>query len=81
MATILDTIAEATRARVRAQRAETPLESLKVAAFEQGSYRGADFEAALRRPGLSFICEVKKASPSKGVIDPEFRYLDIARSY
>lgn len=81
MATILDTIAEATRARVRAQRAETPLEFLKAVALERGSYCGAGFEAALKRPELSFICEVKKASPSKGVIDPEFRYLDIARSY
>lgn len=81
MATILDTISEATRARVRAQRAETPLESLKAAALERGSYRGAGFEAALKRPELSFICEVKKASPSKGVIETEFRYLDIARSY
>lgn len=39
------------------------------------------FEDALRRPGLSFICEVKKASPSKGVISEDFPYLDIARSY
>ncbi|MDO5134286.1 MAG: indole-3-glycerol phosphate synthase TrpC, partial [Eubacteriales bacterium] len=39
------------------------------------------FEAALRRPGLSFICECKKASPSKGLITPEFPYLDIAKAY
>lgn len=35
----------------------------------------------MRREGLSFICECKKASPSKGVIEPDFRYLDIARDY
>lgn len=39
------------------------------------------FEAALRRPGISFICEAKKASPSKGLIAPHFPYVDIAREY
>ena len=34
-----------------------------------------------RKPDLSFICECKKASPSKGLIAPEFPYLDIARDY
>jgi len=39
------------------------------------------FEKALTAPGLSFICEVKKASPSKGVIAEDFPYLRIAREY
>lgn len=39
------------------------------------------FEKALRSPGMSFICEVKKASPSKGIIAAEFPYLDIAKDY
>ncbi len=39
------------------------------------------FEQTLRKDGLSFICEVKKASPSKGVISEDFPYLDIAREY
>ena len=39
------------------------------------------FERALRRPGLSFICECKKASPSRGVIAESFPYLQIAREY
>jgi len=39
------------------------------------------FEAALRAPGMSFICEVKKASPSKGLIAPDFPYLKIAGEY
>ena len=39
------------------------------------------FEAALRAPGMRFICECKKASPSKGLISPDFPYLRIAREY
>ena len=39
------------------------------------------FEKALKEPGMSFICEVKKASPSKGLIAPDFPYVDIARDY
>jgi indole-3-glycerol phosphate synthase len=39
------------------------------------------FEEALRSPGLSFICEVKRASPSKGVIAEDFPYLRIACEY
>lgn len=39
------------------------------------------FEQVLRQPGLSFICEVKKASPSKGVIAEQFPYLEIAGEY
>jgi len=39
------------------------------------------FEKALAPPGLSFICEVKKASPSKGIISENFPYLDIAKEY
>lgn len=39
------------------------------------------FEAALKKKGLSFICEVKKASPSKGLIAPYFPYAEIAREY
>ncbi|EET59819.1 indole-3-glycerol phosphate synthase [Marvinbryantia formatexigens DSM 14469] len=39
------------------------------------------FEAALAAEGISFICEVKKASPSKGIIAEEFPYLNIAKEY
>ncbi|MBK5252713.1 MAG: indole-3-glycerol phosphate synthase TrpC [Peptostreptococcaceae bacterium] len=42
---------------------------------------GFPFEKAMRRPGVSFICEVKKASPSKGLIDKDFPYLSIAKEY
>ena len=39
------------------------------------------FENALKAPGISFICECKKASPSKGLIAPDFPYLQIAKEY
>lgn len=42
---------------------------------------GFPFEEALKAQGLSFICEVKKASPSKGLIAPDFPYLSIASQY
>ncbi|MBQ4170591.1 MAG: indole-3-glycerol phosphate synthase TrpC, partial [Ruminococcus sp.] len=40
-----------------------------------------EFEKALRNPGISFICECKKASPSKGLIAPDFPYLKITKEY
>lgn len=39
------------------------------------------FEQALRKKDMSFICECKKASPSKGLIAPDFPYLQIAKEY
>ena len=42
---------------------------------------GFPFEQTLKKPGMSFICEVKKASPSKGIIAEDFPYLEIAKEY
>lgn len=77
---ILDTIAAAARRRVEAAKAAVSLKDMTQRALEmpQGSFV---FEQALREPGMSFICEVKKASPSKGLISPDFPYLDIAKDY
>lgn len=83
MRTILDELADHARARVRADRAKEPLAELK-RRCEQGDVPNREpfaFEAALRKPGLSFLCEIKKASPSKGVLSPAFPYLKIAREY
>ena len=48
---------------------------------EDGTNEVHPFKAALSKPGVSFICEVKKASPSKGLIAPDFPYVEIARQY
>ncbi len=79
MATILDALAAHARERVAADRAQVPLEALRDLCAELPPARG--FAEALARPGLRFICEVKKASPSKGLISPDFPYLDIAKDY
>lgn len=80
---ILDELAAYARVRVEADREKHPLEELRelCESCECGAGGGGRFEAALRKPGMSFICEVKKASPSKGVISEEFPYLEIARDY
>lgn len=80
MSTILDTIADATRIRVAEARKQVPLEVLAERA-EALPWRDFSFSRALAKRGLSFICEVKKASPSKGIIAEHFPYLDIARDY
>lgn len=79
--TILDTIAAHAHERVADDRARVPLEALRARCRALGTGNAFAFEQALRAPGLRFICEVKKASPSKGVISPDFPYLDIAREY
>lgn len=81
MATILDTIADYARLRVAADREKLCLEALRELALQGEPANGKAFEAALKRPGMSFICEVKRASPSKGLISPDFPYLEIAREY
>lgn len=78
---ILQTIAAHARTRVAADRAKISLEELKALCQEAGPGQGEQFVSALNRPGLSFLCEIKKASPSKDLISPDFPYLDIARAY
>jgi indole-3-glycerol phosphate synthase/phosphoribosylanthranilate isomerase len=77
---ILETIASETRVRVAEAKTQVPIEALQRLAGRRLA-PVPSFEDALRRPGVGFICEVKKASPSKGVIAPDFPYLDIAREY
>lgn len=82
MATILDTIAEHAKRRVEAAKKRVPLDELQRECLSMRMPHELNaFESALRRPGMSFICEVKKASPSKGVISEDFPYLSIAEEY
>ena len=79
--TILEQLAAHARERVAADMEENCLEVMRELALQGGTGNGAAFESALKKPGLSFICEVKRASPSKGLIAPDFPYLQIAREY
>lgn len=86
---ILDEIAESTRKRVEEKKRKVSLEEVKEAAFRKTDSRQRaskqidrfPFEKALADGDISFICEVKKASPSKGIIAEHFPYLEIAQEY
>ncbi len=78
---ILAEIAEKTRQRVAEEKKSLPLPQLRAQAEAMDASTGFPFAQALAAPGMSFICEVKKASPSKGLIAPNFPYLDIAKEY
>ena len=78
---ILDKIIEATKIRVAQEKQVESPESMKAAALALPSDTGFPFEAALRQQDFNFICEVKKASPSKGIIAEHFPYLEIAKEY
>ena len=78
--TILDQLAEYARERVADAKKKIPLEEIKrqTLSLPEGNFA---FEKELKKPGISFICECKKASPSKGLIAPDFPYLQIAKEY
>lgn len=81
MATILDTIADYAKERVAESKKICSLEVMKERALSMDCNTGFPFEEALKGEGIHFICECKKASPSKGLIAKEFPYLDIAKEY
>lgn len=80
MATILDELANYARIRVEKEKAVKSAEEVKTAALAlpKGNFA---FEKALKKDDIAFICECKKASPSKGIIAEDFPYLEIARQY
>ena len=78
---ILDKIIEATKIRVAQEKQVESPEAVKAAALALPADTGFPFEVALRQQDFNFICEVKKASPSKGIIAEHFPYLDIAKEY
>ena len=79
--TILNEIAEYTKQRYIEQEKVVPFEEIKSKAERMDSNTGFPFEKALAKEGLSYICEVKKASPSKGIIAEDFPYKEIAKDY
>ncbi len=78
---ILEEIAMKTRERIRAAKEQLSLAEIRAKALAMDCNTGFPFEKALAEKGISFICEVKKASPSKGVIAAEFPYVEIAGEY
>lgn len=81
---ILDELAQATRKRVEEQKKKVPFEKVKKRAIDYAQREAEKtfpFEKAIREGDISFICEVKKASPSKGIIAEDFDYLQIAQDY
>lgn len=80
MKNILDQLADHARERTRQAKEKISPEEIRRQALSlpKGTFA---FENALKKPGLSFICECKKASPSRGLIAPDFPYLKIAEEY
>lgn len=78
--TILDQLANHARERTAQAKLKTPLEEIRQQALSlpKGTFA---FENALKKEDIAFICECKKASPSKGLIAPDFPYLNIAKAY
>ncbi|MDR0570876.1 MAG: indole-3-glycerol phosphate synthase TrpC [Clostridiales Family XIII bacterium] len=80
MKNILDLLVESSIRKMEEDKAAVPPDEME-AMCRALPVLDFEFERALKGPGLSFICEVKKASPSKGVISEEFPYLEVARAY
>lgn len=78
---ILDAIVASTRIRVDKKKTEVSLKKIKVKAKALNSNTGFPFEKALTKNDINFICEVKRASPSKGLIVKNFQYVNIAKEY
>ncbi len=78
--TILDEIAEYTKLRVEKSKKEKSFDDIKKEALSlpKGNF---EFENALKKDDIAFICECKKASPSKGIIAEDFPYVQIAKEY
>lgn len=84
---ILDTLAQSSRLRVERAKSSLPIEELKKQIYDGRTIKSFHnredfaFEKALSKSRLSFICEIKRASPSKGMIARVFSYLQIAKEY
>ncbi len=79
--TILDRLAAHARERTEQEKKKISFEEIRRLAGDTPPAQGSRFYEAVAKNGLSFICEVKKASPSKGIIDPVFDYIGTALAY
>ena len=78
---ILDELKASTLRRVEKNKKIKPMALLEAELEKRPQSPDFSFENELKKPGMSYICEVKKASPSKGIIAEDFPYIDIAREY
>lgn len=78
---ILDKIVDKTKIRLENLKKEKPFDSVRTGALKLVKQNPFAFEKALKAEGLTFICEIKKASPSKGLISEDFPYIRIAKEY
>ena len=78
---ILDDITKAVAKRLISDKEMASPEAMKEKALRAPKPKDFPFFKALQKPGMSFNCEVKKASPSKGVIAKDFPYVNIAKTY
>ena len=78
--TVLDKLADYARERTEKEKRDLPFLEIRRQA-EALPKKNFEFENALKGDEISFICECKKASPSKGIIAPDFHYLEIAKDY
>ncbi|MDR2425953.1 MAG: indole-3-glycerol phosphate synthase TrpC [Endomicrobium sp.] len=78
---ILDKIVAAAKVRIEKSKEKKSLEEARKEAISVSKDGNFSFEKALKKEEISFICEIKKASPSKGIISHDFRYLETAKEY
>lgn len=81
MSDILEQLASYAKERVQQKKQTVSFEEIKEKAMSMDCDTGFPFERKLQKEEISFICECKKASPSKGLIAEEFDYLSIAKEY
>ena len=83
MKNILEEIAARTTERIAKEKAQVSVSELenRIQEINKNTSQKMTFLQALQKDGMSYICEVKKASPSKGLIAPDFPYLTIAQEY
>ena len=83
MKNILEEIAARTRERIAKEKSRISVSELenRIQEVNKNARQKITFLQALQKDGMSYICEVKKASPSKGLIAPDFPYVEIAKEY